>query len=171
MPTSGEYLHQQADEPQRFQASLLADEQAEMRAGGPGRAVGQQPVPGGVVDPVLGIVEHPGVESGLGQDGRWVETQLSQDRRQRQGPADPQRGLGAPAPCLGTGSGAVFFAASIAFQGVRSSFAKVRALSGNVKPGRVFARRMPKARQKDADRWPRTDAAGFFAAAAMQAVQ
>jgi hypothetical protein len=86
-----------------MQPTLLTDQQSEMRAAGPGRAMRDQAVPGRVGNPFVGVVEQFEGEPGLGQHLSRIGAQALEAGIANVPPmrtvasADPRLSVGCPA--------------------------------------------------------------------------
>ncbi len=84
----GRMLHQAADDAERRERRLAADEEAEMRAVRRLKAKPEQPAQGGGGNDVVGVVEEPRIESGGGDHGLRVTAEVPQHRPDFAGDAE-----------------------------------------------------------------------------------
>ena len=84
-------LHQQAHQSERMQSILLADQETEVRATRPVRAMLDDAVVSGERDPVLGVVEQLEVDTCFGQHFLGVGAQALQQRGNDQSGAHAHR--------------------------------------------------------------------------------
>ena len=75
--------HQRAQDAERVEFEPLAHQQPEMGAAGHADAVFEQAPEHLEREPVLGVVEHMHVESGVGDHARGIEAELREHRRDR----------------------------------------------------------------------------------------
>ena len=86
-------LREQTDEPERVQPGMPADQQAEVRAAGPDRPMGEQAAARRLRDAVVRAVEQRGIEPQLGEHCGRIGTEATQNFGNREHGTDADGGL------------------------------------------------------------------------------